>query len=167
MAADDTLYTFDPACNRPPASAHATLDTRNDRIVLDFDDSTNESAIFAGILPANYAGGGLTLDLHIAMTSATSGNVLMEAAIERINAAGQDLDSDGFAAAQASSATAVPGTTGLIAIVTITFTDGAQMDSLAAGEAFRIKVTRDATDASDTAAGDLELLAGELSETSA
>jgi len=47
--------------------------------------------------------------------------------------------------------------------VNVAFTDGAQMDSVAVGELFRIKVTRDA--ASDDAAGDAELHAVEIKET--
>lgn len=39
------------------------------------------------------------------------------------------------------------------------------MDSLAAGEAFRLKVTRDADNASDTMAGDAELIGVEIKET--
>ena len=41
-------------------------------------------------------------------------------------------------------------------------TDGADMDSVAAGELFRLKVTRDAT--SDDASGDAELYAVEIRE---
>ncbi len=43
------------------------------------------------------------------------------------------------------------------------FTDGADMDSIAAGESFRVKVTRDA--ASDDAAGDAEILFLVIKET--
>ncbi|KKK65637.1 hypothetical protein LCGC14_2972130, partial [marine sediment metagenome] len=59
--------------------------------------------------------------------------------------------------------TTVPGTAGLVDIVTVTFTDGADMDSVAVGELFRLKVTRDAV--SDDAAGDAELVAVEIKET--
>ena len=51
----------------------------------------------------------------------------------------------------------------LVDVVSISFTDGADMDSVAAGEAFRLKVTRDGV--SDTAAGDAELMAVEIRET--
>ncbi len=59
--------------------------------------------------------------------------------------------------------TTVPSTAGNVDIVNVTFTDGADMDSVAVGEGFRMKVTRDA--ASDTAAGDAELRFVEIKET--
>ena len=41
----------------------------------------------------------------------------------------------------------------------IAFADGAEMDSVAAGNAFRVQITRDANNAADTATGDAELVA--------
>jgi len=165
MAAGDSLIVFGPYQNEPPSSAYATLDLRNLHPVLDFDDTTEEAAVFAGVLPRHYAGGGITVYLHYAMSSATSGNVVWTAAIERVGDGQQDIDSDGFAAAQSSGAVAVPGTSGHVDICTIAFTDGAQMDSLAVGEGFRLKIARDADNASDTATGDAELVAIEVRET--
>ena len=75
----------------------------------------------------------------------------------------QDIDSDGFAAVQSVDNTTVPATSGNVDVVSIAFTDGAQMDSVAVGESFRLKVTRDA--ASDTATGDAELVKVEIRET--
>jgi len=163
MASGDSLLVFTPQANQPPASNYATLDTRNNHLVLDFDDTTNESTVFSGVMPRHYAGGGLTVYIHYAMTTATSGDVDLDAAFERIGDQQQDIDSDGFAAVNSVDNTTVPGTSGLVDIVNITFTDGADMDSIAVGEAFRLKITRDA--ASDTASGDLELLTLEIKET--
>jgi len=131
--------------------------------VLDFDASTNWSAVFTGVMPRNYAGGGLTVYIHYAMSTATTGDVDWDAAFERIGDQQQDLDSDGFAAVQSVDNTTVPGTSGLVDIMSIDFKDGAQMDSIAVGESFRIKITRDAV--SDTATGDAELVAVEIKET--
>ena len=47
MASGDTLLTFTPASNEPPATVFATLDTRNAHPVLDFDDAANEDAVFS------------------------------------------------------------------------------------------------------------------------
>ena len=163
MASGDTLVVFLPQANEPPTSNYATLDTRNNHPVLDFDASTNEDAIFSGVMPRNYDGGGLTVYLHYAMSSATSGDVDWDVAFERIGDQQQDIDSDGFAAANSVDNTTVPGTSGNVDIVNVTFTDGADMDSIAAGEGFRMKVTRDA--ASDTASGDAELRFVEIKET--
>jgi hypothetical protein len=70
-----------------------------------------------------------------------------------------DIDADSFAAFQSAGGTA-PGTSGQVIKVSVTFTDGAQMDSLAAGEAFRLKIRRDAdgTSGTDDITTDAELL---------
>lgn len=165
MASGNTLCIFTALHNEPPASAFATFDTRNAHAVLDFDASTDEEAVFRGVMPQNYAGGGLTLKIHVMLTSATSGNVVLQAALERVT--GQDADSDGFASFQASGQVAANGTSGIESIATITFTNGAQMDSVVAGDEFRLKIRRDAdsTTATDDAAGDMEYKSCELRET--
>lgn len=164
MASGNTLLIFTPQANEAPSSAFATIFTRNGHLVLLFDATVDENAIFAGVLPRNYAGGGLTVYLHWAGTSAITGDVIWNAAFERIGEGQQDIDADGFAAAQAVTATA-PGTSGHLDIAAITFTNGAQMDSLAVGEAFRLKITRDADNVSDTMTSDAELVAVEIKET--
>ena len=164
MASGDTLLIFTPLHNEPPATNPATLDTRNQHPVLDFDATTNESGVFSAVMPQSYAGTtGVTVYLHYAMSSATSGDVDWDVAFERIGDQQQDIDSDGFAAVNSVDNTTVPGTSGLVDIVSAAFTDGADMDSVAVGEGFRLKVTRDA--ASDTATGDAELRFVEIRET--
>lgn len=163
MASGDTLLIFTPQMNEPPSSNYATLDTRNLHPVLDFDDTTNESAVFTGIMPRAYGGGGVTVYLHYAMSSAVADTVDWDVAFERIGDQQLDIDSDSFAAVNSVDNTTVPGTSGNVDIVNVTFTDGADMDSVAVGEAFRLKVTRDA--ASDDATGDAELVAVEIKET--
>lgn len=165
MASGNTLCIFTPQNNEPPSAAYATPDTRNGHLVLDFDATTDESAVFKGVMPRHYAGGGVTVYLHVAFSSATSGVARFDVAFERVGDGQQDIDSDGFASAQSVDITA-PGTSGYVeASTTVAFTDGAQMDSVAAGEGFRLKVTRDANHANDTATGDCELFAVELKET--
>jgi len=163
MASGDTLYQFFPSDNEPPSSSFATLDLRNAHPVLDFDAGADEAAVFTGLLPRTYAGGGLTVRLHWMATSAVAGDVKWNAQVERDDT-GTDLDADSFAAAQTTTTT-TGATSGAPNVTQITFTDGAQMDSLAVGEPFRLKITRDADDAADTMAGDAELLAVEIKET--
>lgn len=141
---------FRPQENVAPSSAYATLDTRNGHLVLDFDHTTDEEAVFTGILPSAYNSGGLTVEIYASATSATSGNVVWQAAIERIGNEVLDIDSDSFAAFQSSGAVAVSSTTGFVKKYTVAFTDGSQMDSLAAGELFRLKIRRDADNTSAT-----------------
>lgn len=165
MASGNTLLMFRPYDNQPPASNFATLDARNQHPTLDFDDTTDESAVFSAILPRAYAGNGLTIYIHYAMTSATSANVVWEAAFERVGDSQQDIDSDGFEAANYVQ-DAVPATSGYVTVAVITFTNGADMDSVAVGEGFRLKISRDAnsTNATDDATGDAELLWVEVKE---
>lgn len=162
MGSENTLLVFTPHSGEPLADNYATQDVRNNHPVLDFDDSVNEDIVFSGVLPRHYDGGGLVVYLHYAMSSATSGDIDWDVAFERIGDQQQDLDSDGFASVQSVDNTTVPGTSGLVDIVNVTFTDGAQMDSIGVGEGFRIKVTRDAV--SDTSAGDAELVFVEIKE---
>ena len=163
MASGDTLIIFTPYQNEPPAANFATLDLRNLHPVLDFDATTSESAVFRAVMPRSYAGGGITVYIHYALTSATTGTIDWDVAFERIGDQQLDIDGDSFAAVNSVDNTTVPGTTGLVDIVTIAFTDGADMDSVAVGELFRLKIARDSTN--DDATGDGELLAIEIKET--
>jgi len=164
MASGDTLLIFTPQMNEPPASNYATLDLRNQHPVLDFDQDTNEDAVFSGVMPQNYAGTtGVTVYIHYAMSTATANTVDWDVAFELIGDQDQNIDSDSFAAVNSVDDTTVPGTSGLVDIVSVAFTDGADMDSVTAGDGFRIKVTRDAS--SDDATGDAELRFLEIRET--
>ena len=164
MATTDTLAVFTPLHNEPPASAYATLDTRNAHPVLDFDGSTDEEAVFTGVMPDNYASGGLTVKVHVAFTSATSGTANIECHLERIT--GLDIDADSFATFQDVGVTA-NGTSGIEVVGSITFTSGAQMDSIVVGDLFRLKIRRDAdgTNGTDDITTDMELLGIEITET--
>jgi hypothetical protein len=159
MASGDTLIVFNALANEPPSASYATLAFRNGHPILEFDQTTQEVAIFSGIMPRHYAGGGITVYLHWAAVP-TTGTVGWDVAFERIGAAQQDIDADGFAAAETVTAATVDGTSGN---VTVTSKDMTTLDSIAPGEAFRVRVRRDVTN--DTAAGDAQLLAVELKET--
>ena len=162
MASGNTLLFFTPLHNEPPASVPALLGLRNSHPILAFDDSTNWSAVFSAVMPRNYDGGGLTVYIHFAAVAA-AGNVDWDVSFERIGDQQLDIDGDGFAAVQSVDNNNVPGTSGLVDIVNVAFTDGAQMDSIAIGEGFRTKVTRDA--ASDTAIGYVQIVFLEIKET--
>jgi hypothetical protein len=163
MATGNTLCKFFPQDNEPPTATYATFDTRNSHPVLDFDDTTAEAAIFSDVLPRNYGGGGITVYVHYSPTSAITGTVGWTIEFERIGDSQQDVDADGFATAQTITAATVPGTSGHVDILNVAVTDGANMDSIAVGELFRIRIKRDV--AGDSATGDAELHAVELKET--
>ena len=167
MASGQTLIPFTPQMGEPPASAYATLDTRNGHLVADFDDTTDEALVFKAIMPQNYAATtGVTVYIHYAMSSATANAAGWQVAFERTSDSIQDIDADGFAAVQSVSVT-VPATSGHVDITSIAFTQGAQMDSVVAGDGFRLKINRDADGSAvtDSATGDAELWAIEVRET--
>jgi hypothetical protein len=155
VASGDVLCVFGPRGNEPPTSNFATLDTRNTQVVLDFDTTTQETAIWSGVMPYHYGGGNITVYVHSSMTSATSGTVGWDVTFEAIGTA-QDTDSDGFATAQTITAATVSGTSGVLLVQSVTCTAGSTgTDSVAAGNKFRLRVRRDV--ANDTAAGDAEI----------
>ena len=155
--ASKTLARFTPRENQPPASDFATLDTRNSIAVLDFDAATDESAIFSGVIPeAADLSSGLKIILAWMATSATSGDCRWGVQLERGNT---DLDSDSFDTATEATG-AANGTSGIPTYTEITTT---AIDGLTAGDAFRIKIYRNADDATnDTMTGDAELIAVEI-----
>jgi hypothetical protein len=143
--------------NQPPATAFATLDTRNSIAVLDFDAATVESAILSSVIPeAADLTSGLLVRLLWMATTATSGNCRWGVQVERANT---DLDSDSYATA-AEAHTAAPATSGIPTLTEITLTT---IDGLTAGDTYRLKVFRKADDATnDTMTGDAELIAVEV-----
>lgn len=157
------MEQFSPQDNEAPAAAYATIDSRNARPALDFDaGATQEIARWTRFLPDSYAGGGVTVTLVVALTSATSGTVGFLVSFERINASGLDIDTDSFATAKTITAVTVPGTSGQVLYLSVNFSDGAEMDGLVAGELYRLHVERDT--ANDTATGDAELLRAKMVE---
>jgi hypothetical protein len=156
--ASSTLARFTAAKdNQPPATAFATLDTRNSIAVLDFDAATVESAIFSSVIPeAADLTSGLLVRLLWMATSATSGNCRWGVQVERANT---DLDSDSYATA-AEAHSAANATSGIPTLTEITLTT---IDGLTAGDTYRLKVFRKADDATnDTMTGDAELIAVEI-----
>jgi len=162
MASGDTLVVFTPLHNEPPSTAFATLDTRNQHPVLDFDPDANEDAIFSAIMPQHYGGGGVTVYLHYAMTSATTLTIDWDISLEQIGDQQLDIDADSFGTATSIDNTTVPGTSGFVDIVNGAISH-ANAGSPTVGDGMRLKVTRDAV--SDDAAGDAELRFVEIKET--
>lgn len=153
-----TIAFFTPMDNMPPASNFATLDTRNSIIVLDFDGgSTNEEAVFTSVIPhSTVTTSGLLVRINWMATSATTGNCRWGVQFEKMTT---DLDADSFdTATEAHSAT--NATAGIPTITELTCTS---IDSLVAGDFYRMKVYRDASDTTnDTIATDTELISVEV-----
>jgi len=140
----------------------ATLDTRNNYIVLDFDDSTNESICFDSVMPQQYRGGNIEVRIHYAMTSATSGDVDWSVKFDRVAVSDLDIDSASYSGSTEKVNNTVPSTSGQIGIATIPVSSGGEMDNIVAGDLYRMCITRGAS--ADTATGDAELIAVEIRE---
>lgn len=157
-SAEEDMPFFTPMTSQPPATNFATLDTRNSIAVLDFNDTTDEAATWVGILPQGIVlTSGLKILIHWMATSATSGTCRWGAQIERMTT---DVDSDSFDTAGTAGAS-TNATSGIITATEITLTN---IDGVTAGDAFRLKIYRDAdgTSGTDNMTGDAEVVAVEV-----
>lgn len=153
-----TSIVFTPLDNQPPGTNYATMDSRNAIMILDFDASTDESAIFVGVIPQGMIlSSGVVVRIIWMAASATSGSCRWGAQIERMNS---DMDGDSFDTA-GTAGTATNGTSGIPNITEITLTN---IDGISSGDPFRVKVYRDAdgTSGTDDMTGDAELIAVEI-----
>ena len=117
-----------------PAAAHP---------VADFDDTTVEYLDFHGLwLPAHYAGGGVTLTF-VWGAAATTNNGVWAAAFRAIPDDAEDLDTTAHTYDYNTTADLTPPSAiGEVAYDTLVFTDGADMDSVAASSYFSLRVKR-------------------------
>ena len=155
-----TLARFNAMDAQPSATSNfATIDTRNNIAVLEFDGgSTNEETSFVSIIPegANLASG-ISVRIFWMADTATSGQCRFGIQFEKN---GTDMDSDSFDTATEANTAATNGTSGIETVTEITCTN---IDSLAAGDRFRMKLYRDASDTTnDTMTGDCQVTAVEL-----
>jgi len=161
MASGDSLVALIPQAYEAPGSSAATPDKRNYHPVIDL--ALTEVAVFTVFIPNNYGGGGVEVEILYAMSTAVANDIRLDTAFERIGEV-QDLDTDSFDATGVNGTdTTVPGTSGVPDLVTNAHSDGARMDSLAAGEWGRLKITRTAVAGTD-ATGDLEIRGVHIAE---
>ncbi len=153
---------FTPLDNQPTTSAYATFDTRNGIAVLDYDPTAAESAVFVAWLPeAADTSSGLKVRLLWTPSTSTSTNaVVWGASLQRLDTS-TDINTDSFGGTVTASANA-SGTAGVPTLTEITLTGTTNLDSVSAGDAYRLKITRDATAGGDDLADDAELISIEL-----
>lgn len=151
-------FVFLPYAAEFPESNFPQYLLVNRRPALAFDASTNETCQWTAVAPQGITGA-FTAYVYYIMASATSGDVDVDVSVEAISDGDAiDLDAgDSFDTANSTDNTTVPGTAGYMDVISVTLTNN---DSLAAGDYFRLRLTRDA--ASDTATGDMYVLAVEL-----
>jgi len=121
-----------------------------------FDDTSAEYIDFLCRLTYQYDSGGLTFTL-VTSAAATSNAYVMGAAIRRFADDAEDLDTTHSYAFNDASAITAPSAQNEVSYDDVTFTDGGDMDSLAAGELFVLRIYRNASDGSDNMTGDAYL----------
>src|SRR3990167_6483730 len=117
-----------------------------------FDAATGEFLDFYGRTD-NYASGGLTLVFGWGAATATAGAAVLRAAIRAIPSDAEQLTVTQHAYDFNGVTATGPNLTGEVVYSTITFTSGADMDSLANNEAFILRVNRNATATGDDMSG--------------
>lgn len=149
------------------ATPHTIAADDGVRPCMDFDSSTSQYAD-CELCADGYASGGLTVEVSGAMDSANTGTKVVGVTvyIERV-ASGDDLGSGGsdFAAGVTAEIT-VDNTADNEFSGSVSLTDGAQVDSLADGDDFRIRIERKTSGLTGTnASGDWQWLRADVSET--
>lgn len=126
--------------------------------VADFDAATIEYRDFLCRLSEDYDAGGLTFQIGWAASSATSGVTRWGIGIRAIPDDAEDIDTTAHTYDYNDADCTAPSASGEIVYDTITFTNGADMDSWAAGELAIVRLRRNASHANDTMTGDAELV---------
>lgn len=169
MAAGSLLALFLPFNAEPPATLYAPLGflvaASGLRPYLSFDGTTDWNTIFSAVMPPSYTGRGISVTTWVTMSGNNSGTkkLKMAYAFERdevgvaLGAGGND-----FAAAQAVEGT-VDNTGGNLFQPAISFLNS-QVDSVAAGDYFRFRATRNNATAGTNATGAARVLAIALAE---
>lgn len=131
-----------------------------------FLDSATEYMDFHNLkLPPHYGGGGLTLIFGTG-AAATSGGYVLEGAIRAIPDDTEDTDTTAHTYDYNTlTISTPPSAVGERTYDNMTFTSGADMDSLAVNQDFTLRVRRKHDNASDTLAGLVYLYTIEIRET--
>lgn len=172
MASGDSLAWFGARDGIPPAATYAQQDVlagasspAESTPVLAFDATTIEYMDFRGKMPQNYAGGGVTL-VVCSGAATTTGGIVWRAAFRSIEDDAEDLDTTVHSYDYNSvTVSSLPSVQGEVTYDNITFTNGADMDSVGAGDEFILRLQRKTDDAGDTAAADGYIHGVEIRET--
>jgi len=163
--AQTSRFIFTPYSAEFAGTAFPQVNVTNDttfRPILVFDATVDETCYWTAIAPQGLTGN-LVLKIYYIMASATSGDVIVRSAVEAVtDGDATNLDAGvSFDTVNDSAATAVPGTAGYMDVISLTL---ANKDNIAAGDYFRVSLTRYATSGSDTAAGDMNVLSVEFTD---
>lgn len=150
MASGDSLFILSGASGTPPAANAASREilagasTPAEAFIrLAFDDTTDEYWDWHLFMPESYAGGGITITMET-MAAAASGTYVFGLAFRIIADDADDLDTTSHTYDyNDSSAITAPTAIGETSQDNVTFTDGADMDSVGAGDSFVLRIRCD------------------------
>lgn len=149
-----TATSFWDSLTANPAAAACVTGTNTQKGTLDFDPSTDQYAQQTILLPADWTG---SVDAKFVwLAAATSGNVIWS--IATICVADAETDDPSFNTASTVT-DAAKGTANQVNTASIT---GITTTGCAAGELMHINVSRNASNGSDTMAGNARLIGVEL-----
>lgn len=163
MPSDDVLARWQAADGAPPTANFAPLIRRNNHYFANFPATGTTSLDFSDML-RGYSGSGITVRIGWTPDTATTGNAVWQAAFERHQDDVDDLDGDSFASGKAVTSSA-PSGAGREVYDEIAFSDGAEIDSIANGEDFRLRISRLGDNGSDNMSGYAQLKSVEIRET--
>ena len=156
-----TRAWLSPGSAELPASNYPQFSVINQRPVLLFDASTDETAYWTIPAPQGITGQ-LDCIISLIMVSATSGATRWEVLVEAVTSGDSvDLDATTSFDSTNNNGATVPGTAGFLQQITVTLTN---KDSIAAADYVRISINRDAngTSGTDDATGDAGFLGAEI-----
>ena len=159
MASGDTLFYMDALNAQPPAADFGTLDLRNVTPVIVLKDTTTTTVELSGYMPANYGAGTITVTIGWMAADVTVGpnDCVLTCAWKSVTDDADDLDSKAFAAANTATSTEASAS-GEVKYQDIIFANGADSDSVAANEYFRLEIGREASQAADDLADDVQIV---------
>ncbi len=151
------MFSFDANMATFPASAPAAATSRNEHPLIAYDATIAEKVVFHGVMSNDYqSGSNLLIDIDWVADTAVIDGVTWGVEIEAIATGGHDIDADSFATQKIGTST-TSGTVGIVTTTTITLTN-AEADTIAASDAFRLRVERVTGDSGDDMLGDAQLL---------
>jgi len=167
MASTDTLYVWEARAGLPPGELTAVpqFGLRRGFVHAAFDDAADEFLDFHGIAPSSFSlAGGLTVRLFWAATNESGLGLTVQwnVGFRLVDIGVNNIDDDHPYVPNTASGTE-DSVSGRFTRTEITFVTGGDMDSVASGEVFVLRVSRDVS--ADTLVGDAELYSVEIEET--
>lgn len=160
MASGDSLFAGSPLGAMQWDTANAYHATFEGRPALAFPADLDRFAYWTSVMPGQYGGGGLTLDVHW-WCEAGTGDVRWAVAVEKLESGVDSATTTDFGAVATVTATTLSGGAGIVK-TTITLSSD---DSITSGMLFRIRLHRDGNAAQDTLASLVYVGGVELRET--